>query len=304
MCYLAMAMLAGSFKMIEDEKPRFSISGGGIHAEGNIHPLARPYFFQGRKAGCLLIHGFTGSPPELLPLAEYLAERGYAVAAPLLAGHGTCLEDLSRTSWRQWLASARVGWEQLAKEPVEKIFYVGLSMGGLLALLLAAENGSGRGNSRMAASREKPLGGVVTINSPVWLKDRGGFLAFFLQLGEIFFLRRGGVRKGKEAAVGVDLWGERRFAYPNTSPRSVVQLLRVIGQVRRSLGAVKVPALVVQSKDDETVEPRSAEYIYRHLGSREKRLLWVEKVPHVLPLDAAAGEQVFPCIVQFIEGQL
>jgi len=147
-----------------------------------------------------------------------------------------------------------------------------------------------------------------------------------LQAGEAFFLRRGGVPKGNggsfslagenclpgggagsgrgTSSAGEDPWRELRFAYTNTSPRSLVQLLRVIGCARRSLPRVKAPVLVVQSKSDETVEPRSAEYIYRCLGSEKKQLLWVEEAPHVLPLDAAAGEQVFPRIASFIEEQI
>jgi esterase/lipase len=110
-----------------------------------VHPAAQPYFFQGRdtgcfrNTGCLLIHGFTGSPPELLPLGKYLAERGCMVAAPLLAGHGTRVEDLAATSWQDWLQSAADALKRLREEPIERIFLIGISMGGLLSLMLAAE---------------------------------------------------------------------------------------------------------------------------------------------------------------------
>ena len=42
----------------------------------------------------LVLHGFTGSPVSMRPLAEVFADAGFAVELPRLPGHGTAVEDM------------------------------------------------------------------------------------------------------------------------------------------------------------------------------------------------------------------
>ena len=56
--------------------------------------------------GALVLHGFTGSPVSMRPLAEALADAGFAVEMPRLPGHGTDAADLALTTWDDWLAEA------------------------------------------------------------------------------------------------------------------------------------------------------------------------------------------------------
>ena len=72
-----------------------------------------PFFFEGGTTGCLLIHGFSGSPPEMRPMGEYLAERGLTVLGVRLAGHGVTPEDMAPTGWRDWVGSAKRGLQEL-----------------------------------------------------------------------------------------------------------------------------------------------------------------------------------------------
>jgi carboxylesterase len=45
------------------------------------------------------------------------------------------------------------------------------------------------------------------------------------------------------------------------------------------------PALVIQSRADETVKPKSGEIIFDGLGSPEKGMVWLEISRHVALLD-------------------
>lgn len=38
--------------------------------------MVNPFYFPGGQIGCLLIHGFSGTPAEMLPLGDYLAGQG------------------------------------------------------------------------------------------------------------------------------------------------------------------------------------------------------------------------------------
>src|SRR5947207_15572 len=87
--------------------------------------------------GVLLIHGFTGSPPEVRPLGEYLAQQGLVVHGVRLPGHGTRPEDLLAVTWQDWAAHVREALDALHAE-CETVFVGGLSMGGLLTLYLGA----------------------------------------------------------------------------------------------------------------------------------------------------------------------
>ena len=91
---------------------------------------AEPFYFSGNSTGCLLIHGFTGAPTEMQPLGEFLANQGYTVLGPRLAGHGTQIEDMNRMNWGDWSNSVLDAWH-LLKPLTTEIFLIGLSMGGV-----------------------------------------------------------------------------------------------------------------------------------------------------------------------------
>ena len=75
-----------------------------------ILPGAGAYWFEGNDIGCLLVHGFTGTPQNVRPLADYLARRGLAVSAPRMPGHGTAVQDLDATGPQDWLGAPRTRW--------------------------------------------------------------------------------------------------------------------------------------------------------------------------------------------------
>jgi len=95
-----------------------------------------PFYFPGNNVGCLLIHGFSGSPAEMRFMGEHLAKNGWTVLGLLLSGHGTTPEQRSKASWDSWVKDVEVGVKELRKS-CDTVIGIGLSMGGLLALHLA-----------------------------------------------------------------------------------------------------------------------------------------------------------------------
>src|SRR6185295_583944 len=90
------------------------------------------------ERGALCLHGVTGTPFEIRPVAEALGRAGYSVEAPMLVGHGGTLRDLAATRWPDWLRSAEQAMELVLRRTADRpIALVGFSMGGLLALKLA-----------------------------------------------------------------------------------------------------------------------------------------------------------------------
>jgi carboxylesterase len=112
-----------------------------------------PFYFSGGRTGVLLLHGLSGSPSEMRCLGKEISDRGWTALGLCLSGHGSDGERLEMAGWEEWLKEAEAGAAQL-KKTCSCLIGVGLSMGGLLALMLA-----GRGI----------LDGVVTINAPLMM---------------------------------------------------------------------------------------------------------------------------------------
>src|SRR5690625_662253 len=88
--------------------------------------------------GCLIIHGYTGGPYEVEPLATYLNQQtNWEIVVPTLPGHGEMLA-LENVSHKTWLQAAEDSLEKL-KEKCEEVYLIGFSMGGMIAAYLAAK---------------------------------------------------------------------------------------------------------------------------------------------------------------------
>lgn len=226
-------------------------------------PTAEPFLFPGNPTACLLVHGFTATPREMRGLGEYLhTTYGYTVLGVRLAGHATTPEDMAHMRWEDWLASAEDGWHLLRSAGHQRIAVVGLSMGGVVALLLAAY---------------KPAMAVVSMAAPYALeitpRER------LLGLVRPYFPKGEGKVYNPEGFRG-------RVAYPVNPARSVLELVKMLGVLREALPAIQAPALVLHSRNDHYVQPENAERIYAALGSPRKQLVWVERSSHVVTLDA------------------
>lgn len=240
-----------------------------------------PFFLTGSKpVSLLLIHGFTGSCAEMSLLGEHFHERGYTVHAPLLKGHGTTVEEMEKTGVQDWWESVLEGYERLTSPERPHLFAVGLSMGGLLALKLAAT---------------RPVAGVVSLAAPVYVYQR--FIGLSRWVYPLYRYHKSG---GGPANPDVDAYA---WSYERTPVKAAGHLYRLMKEVRKLLPRIEVPALIMQGHQDQTVIPHSARYIYERLGSSVKQLLWYEQSGHILTLDKER-EQVFADIETFIEGCL
>lgn len=230
---------------------------------GYIHPNAAPFSLEGdRSDAVLLLHGWTGSPAHLRVLGTELNDAGFAVHAPLLAGHGTSLEDMVGTDWRDWIRSAMEGAVELGRGG-RRIHLVGLSMGGVMGLLMAP--------ILEAAT-------VTTINAPQRVWDRRNRAARL-------FRGSNRIDPGEPIVPVPDDMREYQQQYEGTPVGTVADLGDLIRAANRNLHKVTCPALVIQSKTDETVKPVSAEIIYDGISSTDKSLAWLEDSRHVALLD-------------------
>lgn len=102
-------------------------------------PEHQPFDLGNGPTGALLIHGFVGTPAEMRPLGEQLAGMGFHTRGILLPGFGPEIVNLHETDRHQWLSAAESAWDQIRDQHSRSVL-VGFSMGGAIAMHLAAKN--------------------------------------------------------------------------------------------------------------------------------------------------------------------
>jgi carboxylesterase len=217
--------------------------------------VVAPWWIGGGRRGALLLHGFAGTPPELRRLGEALAEAGWRCHGPLLAGHGTTPEDLARTRWEDWAASAEAALAALGSE-CDELVVAGQSGGGSLALHLAANHPAIRA--------------VACLATPIWL---AGWKPRLLPFAKH-------VVRWDRPGDDVDLYRlegiEELRSYGRRSMGSIHEFTRMLAHVRDELVSVRAPVLIVHGERDRVIAPANAAEIESRLlcsAAVERRML-------------------------------
>ena len=208
---------------------------------------------------CLLVHGFGGSPFEMEPLVPVLEELGCTVDLPTLPGHDSTIEEFRRTFFKDWLAHAEERYLKLARRHA-KVIPIGFSMGGSIALLLAA--------------RHTPAG-VVSLAAPLRLSPS---LSFSFRSAWLFFLpllqhvrpvvpRRKGRPESRAIAPYRGYEGASYLPQLNSLGRGLAEL-------RSRLPEITCPALIMHDARDRSSWPGSAVSIASKAASQDLTLVY------------------------------
>lgn len=217
----------------------------------------------GNEIGCLLLHGFSGSPLEMTPLAEALAVEGWTVSVAQLAGHGTSPDDLAGVNWRDWVASARAAYEELNAR-CRRVAIIGLSMGGALGLYLAAA--------------EISPAAVVAISTPIRIRPAlvkaSRVASKVMPFAPILFRL-----SPRDPQVR-----HYRSPYTRIPLATTVEVAELLNETRRVLPRLRAPALVIQGRKDWVI-PRNSGSEFVRLAGATARLVWLPRSGHVATLD-------------------
>lgn len=211
-------------------------------------------------------------------LAAFLKTQGYLTQTPRLPGHATTPQDLLRVSHQDWLATAEESFQAL-RSSTQKQIVIGLSMGGLLALHLAANH---------------TFAGVVAL-APA-LKLRPWAKISIRLLSPFNYIRR--------KPRGPDVHDPRGKAlldgynhYPIAAAKPLLRLQRL---VRAELSKIKIPLLAIHSRQDHTVPIKALDYLFENVQSPHREQMIVEDSYHVLTVDCDR-EKIFARISDFIK---
>lgn len=227
----------------------------------DLIPGAEPWSHAGGPAGALVLHGFTGNPGSMRPVAEALAAAGFTVEMPLLPGHGTKVEDLIPTGWHDWSSAADTAYRDLAAR-CEQVVVVGLSMGGALTAWLGSEH--------------PEVAGLVFINAIV--SEPEGMRAAVAEV-----LATGADRI---PGIGSDIAKPDvvETAYPDTPLAPLLTLFEAAEEMADRLARITSPVLILTSTEDHVVPPVNSDILASSVAGPVERIT-LERSFHVATLD-------------------
>lgn len=242
-----------------------------------IESEAMPIDLEGDRGAVLCLHGFSGTPYEIKPIAQELNRRGYRVLCPLLIGHGRGDEALANSRWQDWLMSAKLAFDSLASD-WEEVMVVGFSMGGLLALKLAHERGG----------RVKGVAALAPAFEIDTISDLG--LRVIRKLGIASWLPhlpKSGGPDVSDPSIGRAMPSNEKM--PIAAAQSLLTAQR---DVRAVVGRLMMPVWIFQGKQDHTVPVKSAKNLFKRLRMRDKKLIFYPHSWHILALDVEHEEVI------------
>lgn len=222
--------------------------------------------------GCLVVHGLTASPATVFPLAQSLLDQGYRVATPLLAGHNGTLENLNCSTWHQWYETVRIAYRELQKN-CDVIYYAGLSLGALLGLKLAVDEGWG-------------VRALALLSTPLTLSRWNNFLIPLARHTPLKYLITSTPKNwgySVEDTEGLRIYQNNSF--PRFPTDAALQLADLQKKVRQELPRVKNPLLLVHATSDRVAPYRNVNLAKKLAGSEIIEVTTLTHSQHVITLD-------------------
>lgn len=237
----------------------------------------------GGKTGVLLIHGLCGTPAEMRFVAMGLARAGYTVHCPTLAGHGGTRADIVATTWQDWYRSAALALEELRQE-CETVIVGGLCLGSIIALHLAADN-------------PQNVQGVALFSPTLWIN--GWAMPWYSRLFSLVRSRRiANLMQFPDApSLGIKCSRVRDFVRTalaasdgsglgtvGTPGAMVYEHRRLVSAIKKQLGKIRQPTLIVHAREDDYANLDNATYLQEKLASATE-LLILDDSYHMVTLD-------------------
>lgn len=248
-----------------------------------VLPVDKSIRMAGGRLGILLIHGLGGTPAEMLYVARGLARDGHTVHVPQLDGHCGSLEDLKATSWQHWYATVEAEHRRL-REVCDSVVVGGLSMGAILAV-------------HHAAQHPKDVSGMVLYAPCFWLD--GWSMPWYASLfslvtqrwfADLFaFIEREpwGIKDPRTRAMvkqAIDSGDSSRAGIAALPGRQMLELRRLIKEVKQEISRVRQPALIIHPREDDHASLRNLEFLQANLDGPIEAVV-LDDCYHIITLD-------------------
>lgn len=207
----------------------------GIDVPPPMDELSDPIFHRGNEIGCIVQHGIGGTPANVRLITDRLIEEGYTVIAPMLPGHGKTVRALAASTHEQWLSSVLDAYDQLKAAGCTKIVPIGLSLGGVLMSLVAAN---------------RDVAGLVVMAPPIRMKNH-------LQAARIARGIFPYIGYGERVLTKQDIDLPYAQMYRCFSANALQNLQILIRRLRKELQKITCPVFAVWAGEDDKVHDSS-----------------------------------------------
>ena len=231
------------------------------------------------KKGVLIIHGFSSSTYETLPLGQFLSKKGFRVSVPNLPGHGTTVEDCNATRYYEWLDFVEQKIAELSID-CDELSVIGLSMGSVLSLYLA---GLFPINRLIACATVLKFNNPFVINYVIPLLNRI-------------------IIKQKKITDPVKQASKKYSGYDHYPLIALNEFRKLNKYVKKRLVRIKCPILCIHSNADKLSIPKNLDLILDSVSSKIKEKLIVDYATHHLFYDSKDRDLIFNTIYRFLEG--
>ena len=237
-------------------------------------------FNHNSKIGVYLIHGFSSSTYEVKLLAEFLASKQIHVVANNLPGHGTTINDCNRTKYQDWLDFSKKELSILASQS-DKIYIIGCSMGGAIALYLASIF---------------PVNGVIA--GGLVIKFKKPFMTNFLNtiLCRLLKTREKKMIFSKNIRDNMNFYGYSH--YPLIALNEFRKMLKFITPFFKN---IKVPVLLIHSERDRSSIKDNVLIVKKLIESIESEIFIIKNAHHNLFDKNPDQKRVFSKVESFIK---
>ena len=246
--------------------------------------IGRPYFLETNSDVCVItLHGFSSAPKEVEKIAQYLHQSDLNVYAPRLKGHGTVPEDLKDITYHDWYDSVSRAIA-IATLKYKKIYLLGFSTGGLLAILSAKK-------------KAFKFEGLICINTALKLNDIRvktliPAVSFWNDLVHSFNANEYAKEYITNEAQNPEINYDKHYI------DSITQLSLLMDKTKKSLKHISTPTYIIQSSNDPVVNPSSAYEIFDAIENENKQIEIVESNSHVIITQE--NDELFKNIKDFI----
>ncbi len=273
----------------------FSLKAGRSQTSGDFTPDNGIHLPADTGRAVILIHGLTGTPNEMRFLAGFFQKKGYAVICPRLAKHGEPLTVLKNARWEEFYTTVRDTFTK-ARAQYETVYTSGLSMGALLALLLAEEFG----NKVAAVSGLSPTLFYDGWNVPWYTCFLP--LAYATPLKHFFYFKevppygiknenvRRFVHNYYDKASIDDIKGAAQWGYPYFPLTMLCELKRLVKYCIPRFKNITSPVQLIQAQNDDLTSVKNSQFIHDRVGSRQKEIVLLHDSYHVITADQERGK--------------
>jgi carboxylesterase len=272
---LIACLLIGDFAYSRMVLHRYEVWERSIQRDADgIRVGCRDFTVGNGERALLFVHGYSDSPAIFRKIAPRLAELGFTCRAMLRPGCARPIDIYAQATRETWRAALERE-AALLRETHQEVWIVGHSLGGAIAIDYLLDEPEAVDGLVLLA----PLIAVSSDRSPLlparaWYR-LGKKLMIFTRIMENPFT----IDSHSADARAYDMYS--RFFPSNVYD----EIFEITDNIEERAGELKVPMLMVISRNDDIIDSEVAHAYYEESSSRRKRLLWMEEALHMIPID-------------------